>query len=392
MQKIIAIDASPNLTRNDVKIALCSIIAPWSWKKKENLIKLKRYFLDLYQCEDVIITQSGRYALYLLLSTIVEKEDEVLIQAFTCLVVPNAVMWSGARPIFVDIDKNTYNFDLNDFKKKITKKTKAVIVQHTFGIAAQIDEIRNICNQIGIFLIEDCAHSIGAKLHSKLVGTFGDAAIFSFNQDKVVSGVNGGLMIINNNFLLNKMKSKTEILKFPSYGSMFKSLLHPVVCWVALPLYNTLSIGKAILWLAWKLGILHKTISELEIKGENPEKVLLSIANPQAKLIIAGLHRLMHENKKRIDIAHKYFDQLRASEIIHPRFPDACEPIFLRYPIKVEDPNSLVSFARREEIILGKWYNSPVFPLDITSYQYYTHGSCPVAEAVSKKKIGRAHV
>ena len=116
--------------------------------------------------------------------------DEVLVQAFTCVAVPNSVLWAQATPVYADIDA-TLNIDPIDVEKKITNRTKAIIVQHTFGIPADMDALVALAKKHNILLIEDCAHSLGATYKGKKVGTFGDAAFFSFGRDKVVSSVFG---------------------------------------------------------------------------------------------------------------------------------------------------------------------------------------------------------
>ncbi len=84
------------------------------------------------------------------------------MQAFTCNAVSNPIFWAGAKPIYVDIDE-TYNMDPADLKNKISSKTKAVIVQHTFGVPAQIEKIQEICKKNKLILIEDMAHALGSK-------------------------------------------------------------------------------------------------------------------------------------------------------------------------------------------------------------------------------------
>src|SRR5581483_4013141 len=113
-------------------------------------------------------------------------------QAFTCVAVPNSVLWTGAKAIYADIDE-TGNLDPKDLEKKITKKTKAVIIQHTFGIAANMDAIQKVLKGKKIILIEDCAHALGASYKGKKLGTFGEFAFFSFGRDKVISSVFGGM-------------------------------------------------------------------------------------------------------------------------------------------------------------------------------------------------------
>ncbi len=90
-----------------------------------------------------------------------EKDSEVLLQAFTCNAAVNPIIWSGLKPVFVDVNEETFNMDAEDLRRKISSKSKAVMVQHTFGLPAYMDEILEICQQNNLILIEDCAHSLG---------------------------------------------------------------------------------------------------------------------------------------------------------------------------------------------------------------------------------------
>src|SRR3990167_2550880 len=103
MAKLIAIYASPNTQGEDVSLAAKLLFSPFSWGGDKFNKQLDRYFQDIYHSEVSLITKSGRAALYLLLSSAIKSEDEVITQAFTCLAVPNAILWAGGKPIFADI-------------------------------------------------------------------------------------------------------------------------------------------------------------------------------------------------------------------------------------------------------------------------------------------------
>lgn len=381
--KIIAIDASPNLQKQDALLALQLLLSPWTWQSNKNTNLLKNYFDSQLKTTSTFLCQSGRAALYLILASILKQGEEVITQAFTCLAVPNAISWAGGKPVFTDINQ-TYNIDPADLIKKITPKTKAIIIQHTFGIPADIDQVKKICQKNKILLIEDCAHALGAKYEGKFVGSFGDAAIFSFNQDKVVSGISGGAAIIRQSKLVGSFKKKAYLSDVSSLG-ILKILLHPLIWYLALPIYESLNLGKGIIWLARQVGIFGNTITELEENGNMPSGLLKTISEPQAELAMSGLKRLEKDNNRRREIASRYRSKLADLPIQHPIAADAS--IYLRYPIQVLDSLKLFKTARRKGIILGKWYNTPIFPWTRAAQKYYKLGSCPVAENVGKKVV-----
>ncbi len=109
---------------------------------------------------------------------------QVILPGFTCVVVPNAIRLAGARPIYADIPENSYNIDPAGILQVITSRTKAIIVQHTFGIPACLDEITSIARERDLWVVEDCAHALGSSYAGKHVGLWGDAAFFSTQWSK----------------------------------------------------------------------------------------------------------------------------------------------------------------------------------------------------------------
>jgi len=143
-------------------------------------------------------TSSGTSALHLALIAIgVSKNAEVIIPSYTCVSVAYPVLYQQAKPILADVSDN-YNISLKEIKDKITDKTKAIIVPHMFGYPADIKEIKEICDEKNICLVEDCAQSIGALYNDKKVGTFGDISIFSFYATKMMTTIQGGMVCTNN--------------------------------------------------------------------------------------------------------------------------------------------------------------------------------------------------
>ena len=127
----------------------------------------------------------GRVALYALLKGCgVSEGDEVILPAFTCVVVPNAIKYLGAKPIYVDIDKESLGASLESVRGSITSKTKAIICQNTFGLSYQLTEIVALAREKHLVTIEDCTHGFGGFYHSKPNGIFCDASFFSTQWNK----------------------------------------------------------------------------------------------------------------------------------------------------------------------------------------------------------------
>lgn len=144
----------------------------------------------------VISTNTGTTALHLALDTIgVSEGDEVVLPSFTFIATAQAVQMCGAKPVFCDVDPNSFLIDVNDLKKKISKRTKAIIPVHYAGRPCDMDSLLKIKEETGIRIIEDAAHAIGSEYNNKKIGSFGDITCFSFDSIKVITCGEGGAIV-----------------------------------------------------------------------------------------------------------------------------------------------------------------------------------------------------
>lgn len=147
---------------------------------------------------------SGLFAL--LLACNIKEGDEVIVPSFTFISTANACLMAQATPIFAEIEKETYGLDPKDVEKKITKKTKAIVVVHYGGLACNIEEIKKIADKHGLMLLEDAAESLGSKVKNKKVGTFGLASMVSFCANKVITTGEGGMVATNSKKIYEQLK------------------------------------------------------------------------------------------------------------------------------------------------------------------------------------------
>lgn len=151
---------------------------------------------------------SGTAALHLSVSVLnLKKGDEIIVPALANIADCSAVIQEGGIPVFADIDPTTFNIDLNDIKKKITKRTKAIIVVHMYGEPVKMKEIIKIAKNHKLIVIEDCAQAAGAKYKGKYVGSFGDLSCFSLYQTKHIIAGEGGVILTNKKDWFNKIDS-----------------------------------------------------------------------------------------------------------------------------------------------------------------------------------------
>ena len=158
---------------------------------------LSRELGSIIDTKYVLPTASGTAALELACAVLLKRGHEVIMPSFTFSSCANAVMLVGAKPVFVDVDINTYNIDPVEVEKNISKKTKAIMVVHYAGMACNMEKIMDIATKNNLLVIEDAAHALGAKYKNKYLGAIGDAGCFSFHGTKNVSAGEGGFFATN---------------------------------------------------------------------------------------------------------------------------------------------------------------------------------------------------
>lgn len=165
--------------------------------------KLSRYLGTNY----CVVFNSGTSALHaVLLSYGIGPGDEVIVPSFTFIATANAVLFVGAKPVFADIEEKTNGIDPEDVKRKISSKTKAIIPIHYGGGPCLIEKLREITQKHGLVLIEDTAEALGASVNDRKAGTFGDSAILSFCQNKIITTGEGGAVITSSKEIYEKLK------------------------------------------------------------------------------------------------------------------------------------------------------------------------------------------
>jgi len=394
--KPISISLSPNTEPDDIRLAFKLKFQCWLWKRGKVIEVLEKEFKKYLGVQYAISFNSGRSALMAILNSLnLEKNDEVLLQAFTCNAAVNPIIWTGLKPVYVDCDEKTFNIDIEDLKRKITPKSKVVMVQHTFGLPAEMDKILEICQKNNLILIEDCAHSLGAEYSpphqnfgvgvKRKVGTFGKVAFFSFSRDKIISSVYGGMVVTNDDGLAKKIKEFQEKIGYPSYFWIFQQLLHPLLMnWLLLPTYQFL--GKYLLIVFQWFHILSKAVHWKEKRGKRPSYFPKRLPNALAILALNQFKKLGKFNQYRQEIANFYYNELRETNFELPPNPVDRKQTFLRFTIKHPKAHQIIEKAWQKNILIGDWYDKVIAPHDTRlEKMQYSLGACPKAEKLAKE-------
>ena len=171
----------------------------------ENVTKFEKKFAKFNGSEFACGVSSATAGLHIaLLSLGIKQNDEVIIPSKTFISTANAAIYCNAKPIFCDVQEDTFQIDPNHVKKLITKKTKAIIPVHIAGNICDMDELLDISNQNNIPIVEDAAHAHGATYYGKKAGSFGVIGVFSFYPDKVMASADGGIIVTNNSEIYEK--------------------------------------------------------------------------------------------------------------------------------------------------------------------------------------------
>ena len=177
------------------------------WAIGPNIEKFERMVAQRIGKKHAVAFNSGTSALHaILLAHGIKQGDEVIVPSFTFIATANSVLFVGAEPVFADIEGDTYGLDPEDVKKKITDKTKVVMPIHYGGLPCHIRELKEIAEDHKLLLIEDAAESLGANVDGKPVGSFGDAAMFSFCGNKVMTTGEGGMIATDQHDIYEKLK------------------------------------------------------------------------------------------------------------------------------------------------------------------------------------------
>lgn len=199
--------AEPALKGNEFAYLMDAYLSTWISSRGEYINRFEKSFSDYCGVEYGVCVSNGTAALHLaLLSLDVGVGDEVIIPNLTFGATINAVLHTGATPVLVDINKTNWGVDLEEVKKAIGPKTKAIIPVHLYGHPCEMAELMEIAHRNRLYVIEDCAEAHGAEYDGKKVGSFGDISCFSFFANKIITTGEGGMCLTKNSDLDKKLR------------------------------------------------------------------------------------------------------------------------------------------------------------------------------------------
>lgn len=199
--------AEPVIGKEEEKLVLDGLRSGWVSSIGEYIDKFEKEFAKFCDTRYGITTSNGTAALHLcLVAAGIGVGDEVIVPSLTFVATANVVSYTGAKPVFVDSELETWNMDPEKIKEKITRRTRAIIPVHLYGHPANMEEITAIARKYDLLVIEDAAEAHGAEFKKKKTGSLGDAGAFSFFGNKIITTGEGGMITTNNKSLVQKIK------------------------------------------------------------------------------------------------------------------------------------------------------------------------------------------
>lgn len=310
-------------------------------------ISSKGQYVDVFEQKFALATDiryaasccNGTSALHLSLMALgIGEGDEVIVPTFTYVASVNAIRYTGATPVFVDCDAETWQMDPDDVREKVTPKTKAIMVVHLYGHPCEMRMIKQIAKYNTLFIIEDCAEAFGSRYNDKHVGQFGDIAAYSFFGNKTITTGEGGMVVTNNEALYDR------VLKLKGQGlAEYRQYWHDSLGYN----YRMTNIQAAI------------GVSQLEI----------------ADLVLSA---------KRI-IAHHYMDHFKDSPISWHKESDNTRHSYWMFSVTMDinekQRNEMMRILLKDKGVETRPLFYPVHTMPMYSHKYQMH---PVAEKIHR--------
>lgn len=325
------------LIKEEISINMAEVIDGSSYILGEKVENFENKFANYCNSKYAVAVNSGTSALHLaLVAKNIKYGDEVITSPNTFVATAEAISYTGAKPVFVDIDSKTYNIDIDKIERAITKKTKAIIPVHLYGHPVDMDPIMEIAEKYHLEIIEDCCQSHGSEYKEKRVPV-SNIGCFSFYPSKNLGAYGEGGIIVTND---KEVAEKASILR--DHGQKEK-YVHEYIG------YNYRMDGFQGAVLGVKLKYLDKWI---ELRRKN------------AKL---------------------YNELLEKTSIVIPSEAEYAKHVYYLYVIKVRDRDKLQSHLQKEGIATGLHYPIPIHLQNSYKYLNFLEGSYPVSESCVKE-------
>lgn len=374
---------SVTLDHDDLLIAKNQLKNKKDWFKPDTVKEYESAFAQWNGSKYAFAFMGGRVALSACIHALgLKSEDEVILPGYTCVVVPNAFHFAGVKTVYNDIELDTYGLDASLIEDKITPNTKAIFLHHIYGIVCRdYEKIIQIARKHNLYVIEDCAQSTGAVFKKRKIGNLGDVAIYSSEQSKVFTTIQGGIAVTNDDLLAGRLKDYYDQAGYPD-AKLIDKQLHSLII-------NYYSYKDSRRWwkgdlirLLYRDKIIISTTKEEE-NGMKPSCYGCKMPSPIAAIGLNQLKKIEHYNEQRRQTAKKWDKWCENNRYKKPLIIQNSVPVYLRYPVMVEpEKKSDTSWAYKElGVSLGVWFVSNIHPAN------WQVDGCPNADLAVKQCV-----
>ncbi len=329
----------------------------------------------------------GRVALYALLRALrVSPSDEIIVPVYTCPAVIEPIQALGCRAVYCDIEWRTFGLCPERFKSSITNRTKAAIVQHTFGVPSLIDELLSVARWAGISVLEDCCHVCASAYRGKRLGFFGAAAFYSHDWEKPLSVGGGGVAIVNS-------PSLAESASRLYYSEFEAASFHDEREIIA----RTAGVAARRLARTYARGLIHRLRSHSQAEqicdrlpmhhaelGSEYQKRMPRSLKYRLRQILLNPRQRISARKWTIN---RYEAGFRSIGIKCYKEPEDCDVILWRYPLLALDKIRLLQEARECDVRLVDWGATPLRCLSLATSKPNHERRFPTAEEVTSQVV-----
>lgn len=345
---------------------------------------------DFLRVENVQLAPMCRSALYLLIKNAVEPGKEIILSPYTIADVINMVILAGARPVFADIDASTCNIDADKAAALINERTAAILATHLHGLPAEIDKLKSLAESHDILLMEDAAQAFGASYGGKMLGTIGDAGVFSFGTYKNVNAWYGGAVTCRDDELAGRLRDDVAAMPPQSrgmvIGRMLQGLTTDIATWP--PLFRLFTFWVFRFGHLHEIGAINRFVqTELDLsrRQDMPTSLLSRMTPGQCDLLRQQLDHVAADNETRRNHAARYREQLTDVPYIDlPVDLSGDGAIYTYYPIQVTNRTEVLRWLALKGCDIGPQHLKNC--ADLPAFEEF-HRDCPIARRVAEALV-----
>lgn len=365
---LIDLRAQYNSISKELDKATIDVLSSAAYIMGKNVTEFEKEFAGYIGTKHAISVGNGTDALVIALKALcIGEGDEVITSTFTYFASAECISAVGATPVFVDVEKDTFNIDPDKIEEKITERTKAIIPVHIFGQSADMDKINIIAKKHNLKVIEDACQAVGAKYKGKMIGTLSDVACFSFFPTKNLSCAGDGGMIVTSDDSIATIATALRTHGSGETGQKAYNLLNNITEEVVTSKSGDDTVYNPLKYYNYLIGY----NSRLDAI--------------QAAILRVKLPYLDKWNSRRKEIAKIYDEELIDSNVITPRVREENDTVYHQYVLQSDNREEVLAKLKEKGIATGVYYPVPLHLQKVYTDLGYKEGDMPVAEYLSHR-------